>query len=283
MRIAIYAVKLMNRFIVSLSHSFHCNFFSSTLRNSCGFLRNNKRTNRHRTEKRTSRRVKIFNYPYVWRRFKLFPFITTLCVCVHLRFAFMSESASSLFRFICLERTFLFHFHSVARLSFHVISSSAVVAVRFFHRSMFVVIAFILLFSFSFSIQSTVLFIRFFYVDAIHRFDPFPFRVARTLRASECLCVCVRWYWFEIKCTRDNEWYSHNVDYVLWWRYSMCYIPFFSLSQTLFALTFRLSLSFCRYTRCSVLWLYAFLIAELSDWVSVCVFLYSSHLLWIPQ
>lgn len=86
---------------------------------------------------------------------------------------------------------------------------------------MFVVIAFILLFRFSFSIQSTVLFIRFLYSDAIHRFDPFPFRVARTFYVWVSECVCASWYWFEIKCARDNEWYSHNVDYVLWWRCSM--------------------------------------------------------------
>lgn len=60
-------------------------------------------------KKRTRWRVKIFNYLYVWRRFKLFPFITTLCaagsvsVCAF-AFAFMSESASFLFCFIRLER-----------------------------------------------------------------------------------------------------------------------------------------------------------------------------------
>lgn len=73
MRTSIYAVKLMNRFIVFYfrcfffcSFSFVARFFYSTLQNSW-------RCWRTKIKRTKCWRVKIFNYRYVWRRFKLFP------------------------------------------------------------------------------------------------------------------------------------------------------------------------------------------------------------------
>lgn len=119
-------------------------------------------------------------------------------------------------------------------------------------------------------IQSAVLFIRFLYPSMLF-IDSIPFLFGSRIHCVSAW-VCLRWYWFKIKCTRDNEWYSHNVDYVLWWRYSM--LP----------LSLRIP-SFFRYTRGAVF--YDCVHFSLPNWaiecVRVCVFLYSSHLLWIPQ
>lgn len=171
----------MNRFIVFLfaafcSFSFVARFFSAAAK----FLADAWPTKIKRTKRW---RVKIFNYRYVWRRFKLFPSSPVDCcvpVCVWVRALFALFFCSFVLK---SRRFFLDLFFSLISFSFYFIP--------FFRVILFV---HLLVFFIHVCYRWVCLF-----VYSIFMFQRFPCDVKRLFVASLAPYI---WYWNQIKCAR---------------------------------------------------------------------------------
>ena len=191
----------MNRFIVFLFvvffvfFLFRCSFLFPPLQNSW-------RCWRTKIKRTKCWRVKIFNYRYVWRRFKLFPSspvdcCVPVCVC-----AWVWVRALFVFFFLCL-----FVRSEIA---------SIFTSIFFSH---FILFLFDSLFSCNFVRSFTRFFIHVCYrwvclfVYSIFMFQRFPCDV------KDCsFPLSHRTFDIETKLNaRDNEWYSHNVWIMYWW------------------------------------------------------------------